>query len=275
MRPPLFPATVALYGVACVLFFVHLFGRDPGARIERRKEAPGVLRAARYALGLAFASHAVDIGWLCARGLHPVVNAKEALSFAAWTLCGAYLFVASRFRSPALGVLIAPLTLVFDLAARLGPAPEARTATSTLAIVHIVLATVGTAFFAIAAGGAIFYLAEERAIKSHKQGLLARRGSALETLDTLSRRCIVAGFACFTVALVTGAAWFLQKPGATGLWSPQYVLASLAWLVYAALILARVIVGLRGRRAALLTVAGAATAVAVLLIYVVRDMRGA
>ncbi len=271
--PPLFPATVALYGVACVLFFAHLFGRETEA--DRRKEVGGVLRAARFALGLAFASHAVDIGWLCMHGMHPVVNSKEAVSFAAWMLCGIYLFVSSRFRVPALGVLVAPTTLLFDLAARLGPSPEARSSATLLAVSHSLLATVATAVLADAAGGGFYSMGEERALKQHRSGRLSRRGASLEMLDTLSRRCIAFGFACFTVALVTGAAWFLQKPDGPGLWSPQYVLASVAWLVYAALIAARIAVGLRGRRAAVLTVAGAATAVAVLLIYFVRDMRGA
>jgi ABC-type uncharacterized transport system permease subunit len=269
--PPLFPATVALYAVACVLSFSHLFGPQAG---ERKETSTGLSRAARWSLMLAFASHAVDIGWLCTKGLHPVVNGKEALSFAAWLTCGVYLFVSRRYNTAALGVVIVPVTLVLNLAARLGPAPEQRSAASLLAIVHITLASAGTALFAVAAGGAILYLIEERNLKQHRTGRLRGRAPALETLDTLNRRCIAAGFAMFTVALVTGAAWLLQSPGGHGLWSPQYVLASLAWLLYAALIAARMIVGFRGRRAAVVTVFGALTAIGVLVVYFVRDVRG-
>src|SRR5687767_11511515 len=110
--PPLFPATIALYGVACALFFAHLYGAQPG---ERRHESASLPRAARIALLLAFASHALDIGWLCVRGLHPGVNAKEAVSFAAWLTCGAYLAIGTRYRVPALGVLLVPVTLLLDL----------------------------------------------------------------------------------------------------------------------------------------------------------------
>ena len=269
--PPLFPATVALYGVACALFFAHLYGPQAG---ERRDEGGGVSRAARFALTLAFISHAIDIGWLCTKGYHPVVDAKEAISFAAWLMCGAYLAIAARYRVPALGLVLAPVTLVLDLAARLGPQPEARGAASLLAIVHITLATAGTALFVVAAGGAILYLVEERNLKAHRTGRLFRRGPALETLDTLNRRAVALGFAFFTVALITGAAWLLQMPGSHGLWSPQYLLSSVAWAVYAGLIGARIMVGYRGRRAAVLTVAGALTAIGVLLVYLVRDGRG-
>ncbi len=269
--PPLFPATAALYGVACVLFFAHLYGPQAG---QRKDTNVGVSRAARFALTLAFASHAIDIGWLCTKGMHPVVNAKEAISFAAWLLCGGYLAYAARYNVPALGLVLAPMTLVLDLAARLGPSSEARGAASLLAIVHITLASAGTALFVVAAGGAVLYLVEERNLKAHRAGRLFRRGPALETLDTLNRRAIALGFSLFTFALITGAVWLLQMPGDHGLWSPQYLLSSTAWLLYAGLIGARIMVGLRGRRAAVLTVAGAVTAVGVFLVYLVRDARG-
>src|SRR5581483_8337678 len=73
--PPLFPATLAFYAVACVLYLAHLVSASAG-----------IARGARVALAVAFASHAVDIGWLCTHGLHPVVNAREALSFASWLI---------------------------------------------------------------------------------------------------------------------------------------------------------------------------------------------
>jgi ABC-type uncharacterized transport system permease subunit len=271
VTPPLFPATVALYGVAIALFFAHLYAPAAG---ERKDPSLGMSRAARGALGLAFASHAIDIGWLCTQGMHPVVNAKEAISFVAWLLCGAYLVLARRDRVPTLGVVLVPITLVLTLAARLGPEPESRGAASLLAIVHITLASLGTALFVVAAAGAVLYLSEERALKQHRAARLLRRGPALETLDNLNRRTIALGFSFFTIALITGAAWLLRMPGGHGLLSPQYLLASVAWILYAALIGARIVVGLRGRRAAVLTVAGAATAVAVLLVYLVRDLRG-
>ena len=67
----------------------------------------------------------------------------------------------------------------------------------------------------------------------------------------------------------------LALPGGHGLLSPQYLLSSVTWLLYAGLIAARAGIGLRGRRATVVTVAGAATALAVLVVYLVRDVRGA
>src|SRR5438477_13049001 len=99
--PPLFAVTLALYAVSCALYLSHLVvaGSD------------GIARAARIALGIAFAAQAINIGWLCMHGQHPAVNAREALSFATWLICGAYLAVSLRFRVPVVGALVGPVTM--------------------------------------------------------------------------------------------------------------------------------------------------------------------
>jgi ABC-type uncharacterized transport system permease subunit len=268
--PPLFPATLALYAVACTLYLAHL---SQGTQTPATGPLSGIARGARVALALAFASHAVDIGWLCTHGLHPVVNAREALSFASWLICGVYLATSFKLHVPVVGALVVPGTMVLDVAARLTPSQEAPRAGSLLGTMHIVLATAGVALFAVAAGGAVIYLVTERRLKRHKAAGMLRGGPALETLDTLNRRCIVLGFPVFTVAMVTGAVWVARIPGA-GVFTPQYAIATVAWLLYAVLLLARVTAGWRGRRAALMTLAGFATAMTVLLIYFLRGLQG-
>jgi ABC-type uncharacterized transport system permease subunit len=259
--PPLFPATLALYAVACALYLGHLMAGSEG-----------LARAGRGALAAAFASQALDIGWLCTHGMHPAVNAREALSFVAWLICGAYLVASVRMRMPVVGALVVPVTMVLDVAARLSPSHEAVHGVSTLGAVHIMLATGGIALFAVAAGGAVVYLVEERALKAHRAGRLFKRGPALETLDTLNRRCITFGFPLFTVAVITGAVWGVQLHDR--LFTPQYSIAVAAWIMYAVLLVARVTAGWRGRRAAIMTLGGFATSLTVLLIYFVRGIGG-
>jgi ABC-type uncharacterized transport system permease subunit len=267
--PPLFPATLALYAVAATLFLAHVVvsSRAGGSAV------PGLASGARIALGVAFLSHGVDIAWLCIHGQHPAVNAREALSFASWLMCGAYLTASFRFQVPVVGALVVPGTMVLDVAARLSPNQEIPHASSLLGTIHITLATAGVALFAVAAGGAVIYLFAERNLKAHKKGKLLRGGPALETLDTLNRRCIVLGFPIFTVAMVTGAVWVMRIPGA-GVFTPQYAIATVAWILWAALLLARVTAGWRGRRAALMTLAGFATSMIVLLLYFWRGVSG-
>jgi ABC-type uncharacterized transport system permease subunit len=266
--PPLFPVTLALYAVACTLYLAHIVT----ARSSSGGSEP-LARGARIALLVAFLSHAVDIGWLGVHGLHPGSNVREALSFAGWLMCGIYLVASLRYRIPVVGALVVPGTLVLDVAARLAPEAESRPGGSVLGAVHITLALAGVALFAVAAGGAVVYLLAERSLKAHKKRVL-KGGPALETLDRFNRGCIVIGFPLFTVAMVTGALWVARIPG-KGVFTPQYAIASAAWLLYATLLLLRMTAGWRGRRAALMTLAGFATAMTVLLIYFVRGVSGA
>ena len=125
----------------------------------------------------------------------------------------------------------------------------------------------------MAAGGAAVYLFEERRLKRHGVGLLLRRGVPLETLDRFSQRCITLGFPVFTVAMITGAIWVARLSDT--FFTPQYAVATGAWLIYAALLVARITGGWRGRKAALMTIAGFATALTVLALYVARGVKGA
>jgi ABC-type uncharacterized transport system permease subunit len=260
---PLFPVTLALYAVSCALYLAHIM-----------TDATQLARVARLALAAAFVSQAVDIGWLCAHGMHPLLNASEALSFASWLICGAYLLVSLRSYVPVVGALVVPVTMVLDAAARLSPSRESpQQHLSLLGAVHITLATGGLALFAVAAGGAVICLLEERNLKKHRGGgRLFKRGAALETLDTLNRRCVDFGFTLYTVAVILGAIWSRQLNNS--IFTPQYTIATAAWIMFAVLLVARVTSGLRGRRAAILTLGGFATSLTVLLIYFVRGLGG-
>src|SRR4051812_7579483 len=99
--PPLFPLTLALYAVSGTLYLAHVTAQNKL-----------LATAARVVLALAFLSQAGDIGWLCAHGLHPVVNAREAIFFLSWLMCGAYLLTSLRFDLPILGALVVPATMV-------------------------------------------------------------------------------------------------------------------------------------------------------------------
>jgi ABC-type uncharacterized transport system permease subunit len=184
-----------------------------------------------------------------------------------------YLSASVRMRMPVVGALVVPVTMVLDVAARLSPSHEPSRGISVLGAVHITLATAGVALFAVAAGGAVIYLIEERALKAHRAGRLFKRGPALATLDTLNQRCIIFGFPLFTVAVILGAVWGVQLHNE--LFTPQYSIAAAGWIMYAILLVARVTGGWRGRRAAIMTLGGFATSLTVLLIYFVRGFGGA
>ena len=255
----LYPLTLALYAGACALYLSHLVGGTET-----------IDRMARIALVGAFLAHTIDIGVLCVHGIHPLVNTREALSFVAWFMVGAYLTLTFRYRIPTLGALIVPVTIVLEVAARAAPASgEAGHVASLLTEMHIGLATAGVAIFAVAAGDAAVFLVSEWQLKQHRLGQVVRKGPALETLDRINRFCILLGFPLFTLAMVMGTLLAMRLPegGIHRLLHPEYLLSALTWSLYAGLLVARLIAGWRGRRAALVTLAGFTAAVGVLAIY--------
>lgn len=231
------------------------------------------LRPVALALvGLAFVAHGTDIGWRGTLHVHPAQSVREALGFLAFIVTGGYLLASARYRLTLGGAAIMPVALVLLVAARLSPAGHAPEDLSALGRIHISLATIGVGVFALASALSMIYLLEERALKRKRFDAIAfkDKGAPLEPLDQLSHRLVWVGFPIFTVAMVLGAIW-VSTLGAS-LDRPEYPLAGVTWISYAALLILRQVYGWRGRRAAKLTLAGFAAALLVLAIYLLRRM---
>ena len=225
-------------------------------------------------VGLAFVAHGADIGWRGTQHVHPAQSVREALGLLSFIITGGYLLASTRYRLTLGGAAVMPVSLVLLVVARLTPAGTAPEDLSTLGRIHISLATLGVGVFALASALSAIYLVEERALRRKRFDTLAfkDKGAPLEALDRLSHRLIWVGFPIFTVALVLGAIW-VSKLGES-LDRPEYPLAAVTWIFYAALLVVRQVYGWRGRRAARLTLAGFAAALLVLFIYLVRRMAG-
>ena len=255
---PAFYVTMGLYLVAAVMY-AAVFARDQAI----------LVRVARWLLGLGFLAHAVEIGWRGVEHVHPGTSVREALGFLAWLMIGGYLLATLRQRLQVLGAFVAPAAIVILAAARLSPSGDALPGLTLLGRIHISLATLGVAIFALATLLAVLYLIEERSLKHKRfEGFFFRRGVALESLDRLAHRLVVAGFPIFTLAIMLGVIWVSQR--GTGFNRPEYPLALVTWVSYAALIVTRTTHGWRGRRAAWLTVVGFAGAILVFAIYLAR-----
>ncbi len=257
---PAFWVAVALYAAAAgALLFV----------------LAGNVKARPFALALvasAFAAHGFDIGWRGVEHVHPAQSVREAIGFLAFIVTGGYLLASVRYRLTLGGVVVMPVSLILLVLARLTPAGGEPTDLSALGRVHISLATIGVGVFALASALSAIYLVEDRALKKKKfdGAAFKDRGAPLEALDKLSHRLIWLGFPIFTISLVLGAIW-VSKLG-ENLDRLEYPLAVVTWLAFAVLLVARQAYGWRGRRAAILTLEGFASALAVLLIYLVRRM---
>lgn len=260
---PAFWAALAMYGGAAAAYLAAFVAGRP--------------RAAALARGLlvaAVVAHGVDIGWRGVERVHPAVSVREALGFLAWISAGGFLAATWRYRVDLAGVVAAPASLAVLAVARLSPAGEAQAGLSALGRIHIVLAVSAVALFAIASVLALLYVQQDRDLRRKRFDAQLLQGNAapLERLDTLMARLVAAGVAVFTVAVGLGAAWVAQRDG--DVLRPEYPVAGLAWLAFAAAVATRAGFGWRGRRTAGLVLAGFAAAVAVLVIYLVRRSVG-
>jgi ABC-type uncharacterized transport system permease subunit len=260
---PAFYAAMALYGVAALTYFVVFFDVKPR-----------VGRIARLLLLGAVVAHTVDIALLDIRGVHPGTSVREMIGALGWLIAAGYLIVGLKYRLGVLGGFIAPVVLVMLGAARLTPTGEELSGLTALGRIHIFLAMIGIALFALATALGTIYLLEARNLKNKKfNRILFRRGVALETLDTLLHRLILFGFPIFTLSMMLGAVWATQR-SVSWFSRPEYAVAMVTWVAFGGLLLGRITTGWRGRKAALLTIAGFTASVVVLLIYLARRVMG-
>lgn len=259
---PAFWIAVALYAASSVSYFAVAGGKLS-------------LRSVALALcGAAVLVHAVDIGWRGTLRVHPAQSVREALGFLAFMLSAGYLLTSLRYRLSLAGVVLMPLVLGLLLIARLTPAGEDSLSLGVLGRVHISLATIGVAIFALASALSVIYLAEDRTLKKKRFDTLSFRekGAPLESLDRAMHALVWTGFPVFTLALILGLVWGSQR--GAGWDRPEYPLAFVTWAAFAALLLTRTVYGWRGRRSAWLTLLGFSAALLVLLVYLLRRVGG-
>ncbi len=226
-------------------------------------------RLGQLCLWIAFVAHMVEIGWRGVEHVHPGTSVREALGFLSWLMVAGYLLASLKNSLQIAGAFVAPLAMGILAAARLSPTGDRLPGLSLLGRIHISLATIGVAIFAMATVLAVTYLLAERNLKRKRfDGILFRRGIALESLDMLARRLVIIGFPIFTASLMLGVVWVSQR--GSGLDHPQYGLALITWLSFAALLITRTTHGWRGRKAAVLTIVGFTAALIVFGIYFAR-----
>ena len=208
--------------------------------------------------GLAVHTAALGIHFL-QTGYPGVAQFREALSFYGWLLVAGYLLLQLKYRLAILGAIIAPLAFLMTLAAfAFGSGsgelpPELKTYWLP---VHVTLAFLGNAVFALAFGVSLMYLLQERHLKHKKMTSLMKRFPSLEALDKLNYVLLVWGFPLMTLGILTGSMWAGIHWGNYWSWDPRQISSGIAWLFYGVLLHARITAGLRGKKAALLTMVG-------------------
>ncbi len=266
-----FAVAVLLYGVSTALFYLEVMR----GRADRKKE-PAPSLAAVITLACGACAHGIYVV-LASFVAHvcPVHSAHFFLSVASLIATGAYLFARRRFRIHALGLMVAPIGLVLTLGTFfLGRASTTQRLPAWFIGLHVFAILAGIAMLLLACGAAIMYLVQERRLKS-KKAMLGKKLPPLDSLDRAAHRFLIAGFPLMTLAVVAGTVWASRLEWGAPLEQLRIGLGYLAWLLFAAVLLLRVVGGWRGRRAAYGTVAGFALTLLVLVFYMVRPMLSA
>lgn len=287
------------FGIALALYLVASFGYFHHLAFRRR----GVLAAGRVA---AYAGAVVHIGSIVARGIAaervPWGNLFEYITVVGFLIVAAYLIVERLWRTEAiggfaLGAAVATLggaTLVY-----VPPGPLVPALNSYWLLIHVVMAMIASALFALGFVFTVLYLIQRR----RETRASARHGDrpseetppvaagagerpedyvpaeepdatpvpvhpsersrlpAAERLDRMAYRTIVFAFPIWTLAVVFGAIWAEEAWGRYWGWDPKEVWSFVTWVVFAGYLHARATVGWRGTRAAVLAVTGFAALV--------------
>ncbi len=255
MHETLLTATAAVYFLSTLGYFGYLARADDG-----------LARLARYACMSGLLVHTLAIGVRCSKGLPPVISPSDMLSFAAWTLVGGFLGVQLRWKIPSVGAFVSPLVCLLVLLAVLLPKPVLDLADLYATVwfpIHVVLAVAGDVAFALAAAFGLMYLIQEKNVKAKKVGGVSRRLPNLEVLDRVNHRLVTIGFPLLTLGILTGVFWVRARPELdTAALRPKILWTVITWLLYAVVLNGRMLIGLRGRKAALLSMTGFALVLA-------------
>ncbi|MGH7806253.1 MAG: cytochrome c biogenesis protein CcsA, partial [Candidatus Binatia bacterium] len=221
----LFRIVLALYFAAAVCFIAH-----PIVEHDRlRRAGPLFLMAAAVVHAIEILVRSVALGHIA------VASYDDGLSFSAWTLTVIYLTLDRGRALSIVGAIIAPLAFLltfvaYMVAAGTGELPP--TLRSAWLPIHVTLAFLGNAVFALAFATSLVYLFEDKRLKT-KRPLRSNGFPSLEKLDRLNHRLLVWGFPFLTLGILSGAIWAHFAWGQFWSWEARETWSFFTWLLYA------------------------------------------
>ena len=242
------PALLA-YGEAAFAYAGELRGPGRAGRLGDLGRAAGLARPDRAPRGQAASAEGFAWGTWAA-----------SLNLFVWLVVGAYLIWGCTPRYRLLGLTVMPFAAALLLLAWAGGGTgleEGEHSNAVLAV-HVALMLAGFAGLTLAAGMAALYLWQERRLKRHERGVLRVRVPPLDALDRLAARTVLASLAILTLGIGVGVSRFQRDD-----LDAAMVVTIGIWATYASLLALRH-EGWRGRRAALLNLAGFALVAIVL-----------
>ena len=222
---------------------------------------------ARVAIAMMLLGFVVHVSSVVLRGLAagrvPWANMFEFSLTGTAIIVGVYLAVQLVVNLRFLGAYVMGLNLVLlaigtvNYYVAVSPLPPALQ--SAWLVIHVFVAILGTAFFAIAAGLSAAQLVQTKREQSKLAGLrFLDTLPGAERLEDLAYRIALVGFVLWTFTLIAGAIWAERAWGRYWGWDTKEVWTFIIWVLYAGYIHARATRGWRGARSSWLSIIGVA-----------------
>ncbi|KAF4325227.1 hypothetical protein G195_001261 [Phytophthora kernoviae 00238/432] len=180
----------------------------------------------------------------------------EFMSFLSMMIMVAFIVVYAIYRKSLLGLFALPLTILIMAYAAVFPQevqPLIPALQSIWLKIHVTLAALGEAFFAVGFAAGFMYLL--RTVDFSGKDKSSRRQQ--DDLDEISYRAIAIGFPIFTLgALIFAMIWAQIAWSRFWGWDPKEVWALITWLYYSVYLHLRLSRGWQGRKSAWLAVLG-------------------
>lgn len=247
MTATLLGASLVAYFVASVLYLANLH--------IKHRHMPSYAMAA-VVIGLLLQT--VRLAMQTTTNDTPFSNAHEAIFFLSWAIALVYLVVLLKFKLPAVGALAMPLSVIaLALGYRFSQPPGTQLAADPWLRIHVVAIIVSLALFVLAFCCAVFYLVQNKLLKSKKLRGMFRKLPPLETIDSLGHALAAIGFPLLTLGIITGVVGVETGDLRMQISGMKLAAAGVTWAVYLAYLLAHGASGWRGKRANWILIVGA------------------
>ncbi len=219
--------------------------------------ALGTLIIQTVGIGLRW-KESYDLGY----GHAPLSNLYESLVFAAWAIMLLYLIMEYRTKQRTLGVFPALFAFLAMAYASFSTSVDSKiqpllpALKSNWLIAHVITCFLGYAAFAVACGISILYLMKKASETGDKPVAMMAMMPEARQLDELNYQLILFGFLWLSLGIITGSIWANSAWGTYWSWDPKETWSLITWLVYAALLHARMMKGWHGRRIAWFSIVG-------------------
>lgn len=221
---------------------------------------PAARRLAGPLLQIAVLLHLGYLIWVTVRWQQfPGATVSQALSVVAFAIALLYVFLEWLGGERTTGLWLVGQVLVFQLLAVAlhDPRPPRRELFEHPVFgIHVFLALLGYAAFAVAASYGFLFLRLYRELKRARFSVFYGKLPPLEVLERMMSGALLVGFGALTLALLDGVFWVQQIRHVAWQNDPMILLSFATWLLYGLALLLRRLRHWQGRQTALASLAG-------------------